>query len=332
MKSCTWFLAALSLTAIQYAAEQPLTPETLRKNALAVIQPLPQQMPGAEKDSPTLVALGKKLFFENKLSANQNQSCNSCHSVEQGRGGVDNEKTSPGAFGKRGGRNSPTVLNAGLHFAQFWDGRAESLEAQAKGPILNPIEMAMPNEPEVLKRLQGSSEYVDGFRKAFPKEKSPITYDNVANAIAAFERTLLTHDRVDDFLSGNDQALSAAELGGLQNFLTLGCTTCHHGPLLGGNSFQKIGLVNAYEDAEDVGRYSVTKDLDDKFKFKVPSLRNIALTAPYFHNGRVATLEDAVSSMAWLQLGRELSSNEKSSLVLFLRALSDKDRSKGRSH
>lgn len=316
----------VAASASESVPEKPGQAADLRKQARELMPPLPEKLPGSEKDIPALVELGRKLFFEKRLSVNETQSCNSCHAVDGHRAGVDNEPTSPGAFGKRGGRNSPTVLNAALHVAQFWDGRAATLEHQAKGPVLNPVEMAMPNEAEVLRRLKSEPGYREAFGKAFAHLAEPITYDNVAAAIAAFERTLITRDRFDDFLKGDDRALTATELSGLATFLSLGCTTCHNGPLLGGNAFHKVGLVNPYENKNDLGRYEVTKDDDDKYKFKVPSLRNIALTHPYFHDGSQNTLAQAVRKMGWLQLGKNLSNTETQSLVAFLGALSDKPR------
>ncbi len=303
------------------------TSSELRAGALKVLAPIPEKMPGGENDTPARVKLGRDLFFEKKLSANNTQSCNSCHAVDHNRGGVDNEPTSPGAFGKRGGRNSPTVLNAGFHVAQFWDGRAKTLEDQAKGPVLNPGEMGMPSEAAVVEKLKAEKKYVGAFKKAFPGESDPVTYDNFAKAVGSFERTLRTHDRFDDFLKGDDKALTAAELKGLDTFLSIGCTTCHTGPLLGGNDYKKLGILNAYENTADKGRIEVTKEDYDEFVFKVPSLRNIALTAPYFHDGSQKTLEQTVQKMAWLQLGKKLSAEETSDLTAFLRALSDKKRS-----
>lgn len=322
---------ALALTpSFVSAADAPSAAE-VRKTYGALFQPLPDKMPGAEKDTPALINLGKQLYFEKRLSANNSQSCNSCHVVEGTKGGVDNEPTSPGAFGKRGGRNSPTTLNAGFHLAQFWDGRAADLAAQAKGPVLNPIEMAMPSEAEVVKKLSTIPDYAKGFAEAFPGDKAPLNYDNMAKAIAAFERTLVTKDRFDDFLKGDDKALSPAELQGFSKFVATGCTACHNGPLLGANSYQKMGAVNPYANTEDIGREAVTKDAADKFKFKVPSLRNIALTAPYFHDGKSASLEDAVKQMAWLQLGKKLEDAEVKSIASFLGALTDKSRSPGKT-
>jgi cytochrome c peroxidase len=217
------------------------------------------------------------------------------------------------------------VLNAGFQIAQFWDGRAADLAAQAKGPILNPIEMAMPHEAGVLEKVRATAEYPAAFEKAFGKADA-LTYDNLARAIAAFERTLVTRDRFDDFLKGDDQALNSDELKGLDTFMNVGCVACHNGPLLGGNSFQKLGVVNALEKLTDEGRYAVTKDEADRFKFKVPTLRNIALTGPYFHDGETATLEEAVRRMSWHQLGQKLSDEQVRLIVTFLHTLTDKPR------
>ena len=307
-----------------FAQNTTLNPATLRSNALQTMAILPDKAPGADKDSAVLVSLGKELYFEKRLSKNNSQSCNTCHVVDGGRAGVDNEPTSPGAFGKRGDRNSPTVFNAALHIAQFWDGRAPDLKEQAKGPILNPVEMAMASEAEVLERLKADKSYPAKFKAAFTGEAELINYENVAKAIAAFERTLITRDRFDDFLKGQDHALTSAELKGLDTFLKTGCTACHNGPLLGGNSYQKVGLIKPYANQTDPGRAAVTKDDDDKFKFKVPSLRNIAATHPYFHDGKITTLHEAVRTMANLQLGLQLTAEQEADLVTFLKTLTGK--------
>lgn len=318
-------LSLLTLAAAAPAAETP-APAALRAMAQQFIQPLPDKMPGAEKDTPGRVQLGRELFFEKRLSLNNTQSCNSCHAVDNHRGGVDNEVTSPGALGKRGDRNSPTVLNAGYHVSQFWDGRAATLEDQAKGPILNAVEMAMPEEKEVIARLTADAKYPGAFAEAFPGEAQPVTYDNMAKAIAAYERTLRTHDRFDDFLKGDDSALTAEEQTGLHTFITTGCVTCHMGPAMGGNLYQKMGLLKPYANDRDTGRAALTKNEAEKFFFKVPSLRNIALTHPYFHDGGAKTLEEAVGTMAEIQLGKTLNAGEKQQIVAFLKSLSDKDR------
>jgi cytochrome c peroxidase len=302
-------------------------PAELRQKARQFFEPLPEKMPGSEHDTPARIELGKQLYFDNRLSVNDSQSCNTCHDLTGHKAGVDNEPTSLGALGKRGDRNSPTTLNAGFHFAQFWDGRAKDLKEQAKGPILNPVEMAMPNEAAVEKKLRGIPEYRELFAKAFPGQSEPITYDNLAEAIAAFERTLITRDRFDDFLKGDDRALTAQELKGLDLFLTVGCTTCHNGPVIGGNSYQKVGLIHPYE-TPDLGRFTVTKEEGDEYKFKVPSLRNVALTGPYFHNGKETNLKDVVIKMAYIQLDRQLTAEEADAIVAWLRSLTDKARAK----
>lgn len=287
---------------------------------------LPEKMPGSESDTPALVELGKKLYFETALSLDNTMSCNTCHNILDKKGGVDNQPTSKGVKGQNGDRNSPTVLNAGFHIAQFWDGRAKDLVEQAKGPILNPIEMAMPNEKAVEEKIAKLENYPELFEKAFPNDTKKITYDNIAKAIAAFERTLRTSDRFDDFLKGNLQALTPQELEGLDKFISIGCATCHNGPALGGNSFRKMGERNPYSNTEDLGRYNVTKQEYDKYLFKVSSLRNVALTAPYFHDGKAATLEEAVKQMAYLQLNKKLEDKEVASIVAFLKTLTDKSR------
>lgn len=330
MKSNLFILAATAALSLVAAgtvrAEANLNPGELRTKAMALLAPLPEKMPGADQDRPAQVALGKALYFEKKLSVNNQQSCNDCHRVDGNRSGVDNQATSAGAHGKRGDRNSPTTLNAGFHLAQFWDGRAKDLSQQAKGPVLNPVEMAMPNEGEVIKRLEADARYVRMFKAAYPDEAKPVTYDNFARAVAAFERTLITHDRFDTFLKGNDKALKREELAGLNLFLTIGCTTCHVGPAIGGSMYQKVGLVHRYANTNDIGRFKITSEEGDEFRFKVPSLRNIALTYPYFHDGQAQDLPSAVKQMAYMQLGKELTPDQVSSLVAFLGSLSDTKR------
>ncbi len=288
--------------------------------------PLPQSMPGSENDTPERIALGKKLYFEKRLSINDKQSCASCHILEDGFAGVDNLPTSPGAKGEKGTRNSPTVLNAGWQDSQFWDGRAEDLVEQAKGPILNPIEMGMPDEKTVEDKMRKIPEYQDAFAKAFPGDKPAITYQNIAEAIAAFERILITPSRFDDFMNGDATALNDTEQRGLRAFMKIDCKSCHDGKLLGGETYEPLGKENPYENQSDQGMYALTKDEDDRMFFKVAQLRNVALTAPYFHDGKVATLDEAVRAMAKLQLDEELSDQQVSDITSFLKALTDKKR------
>jgi len=295
----------------------------LLTKASSIFGALPNKMPGSENDTPELIELGKKLYFETKLSVNNTMSCNTCHDINN-KAGVDGKPTSPGALpGKIGTRNTPTVFNAGFQFAQFWDGRAPDLKEQAKGPIVNPVEMAMPNEKEVVKVISSIPEYQDLFKKAFPNEKNPITFDNIAHSIAAFERTLVSKSRYDQWVTGDKNALTDEEKIGLKTFIEVGCITCHTGPLFGGNLYQKMGLVKPYSNTKDLGRFDVTKQESDKFMFKVAMLRNVALTAPYFHDGAVKTLEEAVKIMADINLGKQLTDDQLKSIVAFLKALTD---------
>jgi cytochrome c peroxidase len=265
------------------------------------------------------VTLGRMLYFDARLSKNHDLSCESCHHLA--KYGVDNERTSIGHKGQAGTRNAPTVYNAAIHFRQFWDGRATTVEAQATGPMLNPVEMAMPNEKTIVATLRSMPGYVDAFRAAFPGEAEPVTLAHAAQAIGAFERELLTPSRWDAFLRGDRAALRPDEIAGLRKFVETGCQTCHSGPGMGGGMFQKLGLVMPWSNTLDLGRFDVTKQDTDRLVFKVPSLRNVAMTAPYFHDGSVATLPEAVRIMARYQLGKELSDEDVKSIVTFLDAL-----------
>ena len=310
----------LTLLIYLFWSMQLTASDNIYSRATKLFAPIPESMPGAEHDSPEKIALGKALFFETALSINHSQSCNSCHDVTNNNPGVDKKVTSPGALGKNGDRNSPSVWNAGFHIAQFWDGRSPDLTEQAKGPILNPIEMALPDEQTAINRLIEAG-YEPKFAKVFPHYNDPLTYQTIAESIAAFERTLISHDRFDDYLKGNKQALSNKEKQGLKAFIDRGCFGCHNGPLVGGSSFQKIGLSNPYPNTHDLGRYSVTGNEADKYFFKVPSLRNVSRTAPYFHDGKAKTLEQAISNMAWYQLNQKLSDETVDNIAAFLRAL-----------
>ncbi len=320
--TCLLTAALLLVSARTFADDVDL----LMSRANRFFSPLPQSMPGSENDTAERIALGKKLYFEKRLSINDKQSCASCHILENGFAGVDNLPTSPGAKGDKGTRNSPTVLNAGWQDSQFWDGRAEDLVEQAKGPILNPIEMGMPDEKTVEKKISKISEYQDDFAKVFPNDKPAITYQNIAEAIAAFERTLITPSRFDDFMNGDAAALSQVEQRGLKVFMKVDCKACHDGKLIGGETYEPLGKENPYENQTDQGMYTVTKDEDDRMFFKVAALRNVALTAPYFHDGKIETLDEAVRKMAKLQLDEDLTNQQVSDIVSFLKALTDKNR------
>lgn len=287
---------------------------------LKLFAPLPDAVPAkAGASTAEQVALGRMLFYDKRLSKGQEISCNSCHDLT--KYGVDNQPTSEGHKGQKGDRNSPTVYNAAGHFVQFWDGRAVDVEEQAKGPMMNPVEMAMPSDKKVVALLKSMPDYVAAFKKAFPADKDPVTYDNFGRAVGAFERGLLTPARWDKFLKGDQNALTAEEKTGLNAFLNANCQSCHAGALLGGNMFQKIGVMKPWPVTTDLGRAKVTKNATDEMMFKVPALRNVAKTAPYFHDGKVATLNEAISKMGEYQLGKNLSEAEVKSIETFLNAL-----------
>ncbi|RMG98813.1 MAG: cytochrome-c peroxidase [Deltaproteobacteria bacterium] len=292
------------------------------ERAKPLFSPLPEVM--ASPDNPVTdakVELGRMLYYDTRLSKNHDISCNTCHDLE--KYGVDprGTPTSAGHKGQMGDRNSPTVYNAALQIAQFWDGREPTVEAQAKQPILNPVEMAMPNEAAVVAVLESIPGYVEKFKAAFPDDAKPVTYDNMAKAIGAFERKLVTPAPFDQFLAGNMGALNKKQLWGLQLFMDVGCTTCHTGPGLGGTMFQKLGSVKPWP-TKDEGRYKVTKQEADKFVFKVPILRNITKTGPYLHDGSIADLGEMVQKMAEHQTAKgRLSDAELDALLAFLDAL-----------
>jgi len=300
--------------------------ELLIKRANRFFESLSDAMPDSESDTAERIALGKQLFFDKRLSINDSQACASCHRLEDGFAGVDNLPTSPGARGETGTRNSPTVLNAGWQSSQFWDGRAEDLVDQAKQPILNPIEMGMPDENTVVEKFRGIDAYRETFAQAFPGEDPAITYQNIAEAIAAFERSLITPSRFDDFLDGNADALNEVEQRGLNTFLKLDCNSCHDGVLLGGETMEALGKENPYENQSDQGVFDLNGMPEDRMFFKVAPLRNVALTAPYFHDGKIGTLGEAIRKMAWLQLNQELDDRQVSDIAEFLKSLTDKQR------
>ena len=318
----TFVLALLSAACTRQAPAPgaEAQPPVVDKSRLAVFAPLPASVPGAAgAPSEEMVTLGRMLYYEPRLSKSQTISCNTCHDLA--KYGVDGEPTSDGHKGQTGTRNSPTVFNAAAHFAQFWDGRAVDVEEQAKGPVVNPIEMAMPGESAVVAVLESMPEYVDLFEKAFPNDKKPVTYDNMAKAIGAFERKLMTPSRWDALLGGDQNALTPAETVGLRTFLDAGCQTCHSGALLGGTSYQRLGAVRPHPNAADLGRYGVTKNQADKAVFKVPSLRNVEKTGPYYHDGTVTSIEQAVRDMAEYELGKTLTHEQTTEIVEFLKVL-----------
>jgi cytochrome c peroxidase len=237
--------------------------------------------------------------------------------------GVDpGQAVSRGFDHKPGGRNSPTVYNAGLQFVQFWDGRAASLAAQASGPMMNPVEMGMPGAEAVLAYVHSNVNYVNQLKQAYPGQKNPVTMENVTDAIASFEGRLLTPARWDEYLKGNQQALSEDEKEGLRVYLRSGCASCHAGAGLGGNSYAKLGVSENWPDLKsDTGRMALTHQERDLMYFKVPLLRNVVQTGPWFHNGNVQTIDEAVRLMGKHQLGLDLTASEVTSIVAFLNSL-----------
>jgi cytochrome c peroxidase len=291
----------------------------VNRAALGMFQPI---LEAAENPANPLtdakIDLGRMLYYDTRLSKNRTVSCNSCHDLASF--GDDGLPTSKGIDGQIGGRSAPTVYNAAIHIAQFWDGRAADVEAQAVGPVLNPIEMGMPDEGYVLRVLKSIPGYVEAFAKAFPEDKEPLTYANVGKAIGAFERKLMTPSPFDDFLKGDEKALTDVEKHGLNLFVTTGCTVCHNGMGVGGHLYQKLGLVKEWP-TKDLGRFEATKNEADKYFFKVPSLRNITETGPYLHDGSIASLEEIVAKMAEYQLGRTISAEDTKAIVAFLGSL-----------
>jgi cytochrome c peroxidase len=340
MKQRWWgiALAAALLIAATTATIGPSTlaqgnADTLQQIAQALFKPLPEVMQDPNRPfSQELVDLGKMLYYDPRLSLSGVVSCNTCHNLATY--GVDNLPTSLGHRWAVGPRNSPTVLNAALHAAQFWDGRAVDVEQQAQGPILNPIEMAMPHADLTTERIASMPGYVAAFAAAFPDASEPITYVNLADAIGAFERTLTTPDRFDLYLAGDAGALSDLEKAGLQVFIDYGCAGCHGGAAMGGSVFARFGIVESYWEATrafvtidsptmpmDVGKFAVTQNPADLYVFKTPSLRNITRTYPYFHDGSVWDLRDATNIMARVQLGQEIDDEDLDALMAFYGAL-----------
>ncbi len=294
-------IAAATLSASVVFAQEPIEP----------IKP-PQSI------NLGMVELGKKLYFDPRLSKSGFISCNSCHNLSMG--GTDNIPTSIGDKWQQGPINAPTVLNSSMNLAQFWDGRAADLKAQAGGPIANPGEMAF-SHTLAIDVLESIPAYVREFKQVFDKDK--IDIDQVTLAIAEFEKTLVTpNSRFDQWLLGKKDALSADELAGYELFKDSGCTACHNGAAVGGASFERMGIVEPYKtESKAEGRVAVTKEDEDRFNFKVPTLRNVELTYPYFHDGAANTLEEAVDVMGRIQLGKNFSRKQNAQIVAFLKTL-----------
>jgi len=318
-------LVVLSVAAVVAFTTSPASADDLMQSARETFKPIPSAVPAVKGNAVTReeIELGKMLFFDTRLSASQIISCNSCHNLAAG--GVDTGPTSIGHGWQKGPRRAPTVLNAVFNVAQFWDGRAEDLKAQAKGPIQASIEMnATPALVE--KTLASMAAYVERFKKAFPEDASPVTFDNITKAIEAFEATLITPaSRFDQFLEGNADALTAQEKNGLSLFMDKGCSGCHNGINIGGEAYFPFGVVEKpgaeILPANDKGRFAVTKTASDEYVFRAAPLRNVALRAPYFHSGQVWSLKQAVGIMGASQLGQRLTDQEEDAIVAFLQTL-----------
>lgn len=301
--------------------------QALLQRAQGVFAPLPneEEMQKLRPFTKEQVKLGQQLWYDARLSRGNTVSCNSCHNLATA--GVDNLPTSQGHKGKFGGRNSPTALNAAVLDSQFWDGRAKDVEEQAGGPLQNPVEMANASGEAAAGKIAKIPEYQALFKAAFPQDGG-VTFKNITAALGAFERTLLTPTKWDDYLKGNANALNEQERKGVRAFMDNGCIACHRGVGLGGNSFQKFGLVQGPywkfidDPKHDTGRAEVTHNAADEFFFRVPGLRNVAKTYPYFHNGSVWELDKAVKIMAQTQLGKDLPQEDVDNIVAFLNALS----------
>lgn len=299
--------------------------DALLDQARQHFEPVPMMVPKVKDNAVTRdkVELGAMLFFDPRLSASGLISCNTCHNL--GMGGDDNLETSIGHGWQKGPRNAPTVLNAVFNVAQFWDGRAEDLKAQAKGPVQAGVEMASTAE-RVETTLMSMPEYVQRFSGSFPGEAQPVTFDNMAKAIEAFEATLITPaSRFDQFLEGNVNALTKHERDGLKLFMDKGCVACHSGVNIGGQGYYPFGLIKRpgadILPVADKGRFQVTKTAAEEYVFRAAPLRNIELTAPYFHSGAVWDLEQAVAIMGTSQLGTELNDNDVKAITAFLKSL-----------
>ncbi|PKA22628.1 cytochrome-c peroxidase [Leptospira sp. mixed culture ATI2-C-A1] len=283
---------------------------------------LPNFIPGSESDSMEQIALGNKIFRDNKLSSNHVQSCLTCHPLDGNAAGMDRQSTSRGTFGQIGKRNTPTILNVGFLPFLFWDGRRDTLYNQAIDPFINPLEMSLPSDAELLTRIQNDSSYTSYFANAFPESPSPSIH-SVRLALVAFERSLVSKSRFDDFVESDVRALENNETEGLRIFLDVGCNNCHTKNLLGGSQFSKLDSKYSY-NPNDFGRSEFTGNPADNFYFKVPPLRNVALTPPYFHDGSVPSLKEAVRRMNQYNLNRTINDSEIELIVSFLKSLSDK--------
>jgi cytochrome c peroxidase len=300
------------------SAEAPPPADEINPRLLRRFRPVVTDAPPPQT-TPEKIALGRVLFYDVRLSRNATIACNSCHPLDHY--GADGQPTSSGFDGRRGMRNAPSVFNAASHFVQFWDGRAATVEDQAVMPIMNGDEMGMAGPDAVVAVLRAVPEYRDAFARAYPNDPQPVTIAHLGEAIGAFERGLVTRSRWDDFLDGKSDALTPLERRGLRVFLDSGCMVCHTGPQVGGTMFERVGVVEPWPNQRDPGRAGVTRAAADRMVFKVPSLKNVAMTAPYFHDGSGDTLETAIRMMGRHQLGIELRDQDVDAIAAWMRAM-----------
>lgn len=287
--------------------------------AVEPIAPIPESLP----TNPAKVALGKLLYFDKRLSKNNNQSCAGCHDLSANGFGTDLAPVSTGSEGLKGGRNAPTVYNSALNFTQFWDGRAAHLAEQAQGPVVNPVEMGLKDWTEAISKIQDDPHYQKEFAAIYHQ---PMNRENVTDAIAEFEKTLLTpNSPFDRWLKGDKNALTEKQQLGYERFKQYGCIACHQGQNVGGNMYQKFGILKDISQSpvlgKDQGRFEVTGNEADRHVFRVPSLRLVSKTPPYFHNGSVNSLDEAVKVMIEYQLGRDVPQQDVDAIVAFLDSL-----------
>lgn len=317
--------AIMIATAAACCAAAAQADTALMKEAMQVFKPLPKDMGTAEFPiTPERVALGKALFFDTRMSLDGTVSCARCH--QPGLYGTDGLSKAIGVKDRLNPRNSPTILNAAVQFAAHWRGDRVNVEDQATKALIGPPSFGEPDFAAAMAKIEAIPEYAPMFRAAFPGEKNPVSQDNWGKAIGAYERTLMTPSPFDAYLAGDAKALSAKEETGLKKFMDTGCTACHNGVGVGGGMFQKFGVMEDYWRATgskdiDKGRFDVTNNADDMYVFKVASLRNVAMTPPYFHDGSVTTLPQAVRVMARVQLGKQLSDADVEDIVAFLNSL-----------
>jgi cytochrome c peroxidase len=325
IKSLLFLLLVCGVALVSTAGAQSEAEVSLRDQARFYFDVIPHEVPGKElvDHFDEKVALGQRLFFDPRLSLSQTVSCHSCHNLSMG--GDDGRPVSVGHGWQTGPRNAPTVFNAGLQIAQFWDGRARNLVEQAGAPMISPVEMAS-SDPLICDVLSSMPDYVARFTRAFPERENPICFATTRHALAAFVSTLLTPDApFDRYLTGQEEALDDLQKQGLREFIALGCTQCHMSTSLGGNGYYRFGVKHApeqrYRPLKDLGRRLVMDSIDEDYVFKVPTLRNVALTAPYFHAGSAWTLEESVEVMAWVQLDKKLTAQQVNALVAFFSSL-----------